>query len=322
MIKSSALMAQKKYREAEKGFLKLIKLSPGNPLSYYRIGLLKAGLKEYDTANNYFLQAYGKNNKNMDVFLQIVRIHVVKKEFTKAHDFCSKQLNIVEENSAAKALVYNTRAQIFLQQRDPAKAKELFLQAIKANPKFISPYNALAKIYLSNKEKDKAIEQYQSILEINPENPFAHMMIGTIYDSEKQYEKAAEHYGKALAIKPDYAPAANNLAYHLAVRTNEIDKALELARKAKENFPEDPAIADTLGLIYYQKGLYKNAESEFIDSLKKLSNNAIVNFHLGRTYVKLEKKQLAEKYLKTALKLDNKFESYKEAEKLIAGLKK
>ena len=145
-------------------------------------------------------------------------------------------------------------------------------------------------------------------------------MLGTIYDSEKQYSKAADHYTLALEVKPDYAPAANNLAYHLAVRTNEIDRALELARKAKENFPEDPAIADTLGLIYYKKALYKNAESEFTDSMKKLSGNAVVNFHLGRNYAKLGEKQLARKYLNNALKIDKNFEGYQEAEKLIVML--
>jgi len=314
-------MAQKKYNEAEKDFLKLIELAPKNPLAYYRIGLLKAGQQKYDAAHKYFLKAYEKNSKNLDVFLQIVRIHVIKKEFNKAHDACNNQLNIVEENSAAKAIIYNTQAQIFLQQKNIAQAKQFFLKAMEANPEFISPYNALAKIYLSNSEKDKAIEQYHSILKINPDNAFAHMMLGTIYDSEKQYDKAADHYQKALEIKPDYVPAANNLAYHLAVRTNEIDKALELARKAKESFPEDPAIADTLGLIYYQKGLYQNAESEFTDSLKKLSDNAIVNFHLGRTYAKLEKKQLAKKYLKQALKIDKEFEGYREAKDILSNLK-
>jgi tetratricopeptide (TPR) repeat protein len=320
IIKANALMAQQKFGEAEKDFLKLIKISPENPLAYYRIGLLKAVMKKYNAAYDYFVKAYEKNNKNLDVFLQIVRIHVLNKEFDKAHEFCSSQLNIVEENNSAKAIVYNTQAQIFLQQKNPAKAKQFFLQAIKANPKFISPYNAIAKIYLSNKEKDQAIEQYNSILKINPDNAFAHMMLGTIYDSEKKYDKAADHYSLALDIQPDYAPAANNLAYHLAVRTNEIDKALELARKAKANFPEDPAIADTLGLIYYKKALYKNAESEFTDSLKKLSGNAVVNFHLGRNYAKLEEKELAKKYLKNALKIDKNFEGHQEAEKLIAML--
>jgi len=146
------------------------------------------------------------------------------------------------------------------------------------------------------------------------------MMIGTIYDSEKEYEKAVYHYRQALNIDPDYAPAANNLAYHLAVRTDDIEKALELARSAKEKFPEDPAIADTLGVVYYQKGLYGNAETEFTDALKKLPNNAIIHFHLGRNYEKKGELQLAKKSLNRALELSNNFEGYEEAKLLIKAL--
>ncbi|HGY10857.1 MAG TPA: tetratricopeptide repeat protein, partial [Desulfobacterales bacterium] len=218
------------------------------------------------------------------------------------------------------AIVHNIQAQLFLEQKNLKKAKEFFTKAIEANPQFIGPHNALAKIYLAGKERDKALEQYQSILKINSKNPFAHMMIGTIYDSEKEYEKAAFHYRQALEIDPEYAPAANNLAYHLVVRTKEIEKTLELARKAKERFPEDPAIADTLGLVYYEKGLYGTAEIEFMDALKKLSDKPNVHFHLGRNYAKKGEKELSKKSLKHALELSNNFEGAKEAKQLLTEL--
>ena len=106
----------------------------------------------------------------------------------------------------------------------------------------------------------------------------------------------------------------------MVARTNEIEKALELARRAKEKFPEDPAIADTLGLVYYHKGLYGNAEIEFTDALTKLSNNATIHFHLGRTYAKKGEKQLAKKSLKKAFELSNDFEGYEEAKQLLGEL--
>ena len=146
------------------------------------------------------------------------------------------------------------------------------------------------------------------------------MMIGTILEGEKDYEKAADYYRKALDINPDYAPAANNLAYHLATRANEVEKALSLIRKAKEKYPEDPAIADTLGVVYYLKGLYGNAETEFSDALKKMPDHPIILFHLGRTYVQKKEKDLARKYLKRAIELDPEFDGSEEANRLLAEL--
>ncbi|MBU1698171.1 MAG: tetratricopeptide repeat protein, partial [Proteobacteria bacterium] len=249
-----------------------------------------------------------------------INIHVLKKEFKSAHEFCTRQLNIIKDSNTARAVIHNIQAQLFSAQKNLEKAKQFFTKAIGADPQLTEPYNALAKLYLSNKENDKALEQYESLLKINPDNAFAHMMIGTIYDQEKKYEKAAAHYGMALKINPDYAPAANNLAYYLAVHTQDFDKALELARNAKEKFPEDPAIADTLGLVYFQKGLYENAATEFIDALKKLTDNAEIHFHLGRTYAKKGENQLAKKYLSRALELSNDFEGHEEAKQLINEL--
>jgi len=297
-----------------------MELSPKNPIAYYRMGLLQGTLKKYDSALGYFYQAYEKNNLLLDSFLQIINIHVLKKELKKAHELCTRQLKIVEGNNNSKAIIHNIQARLFLEQKNPEKAQQFFTKAIKTNPQLAAPYDALAKLYLSNKENNKALDQYHSLLKINPDNAYAHMMIGTIYDSEKKYDEAANHYRQALKINPDYTQAANNLAYHLAVHTQNFEEALELARRAKEKFPEDPAIADTLGLVYYQKGLYGNAEIQFKDALKKLPGNADIHFHLGRNYAKKGDNQLSKKSLTRALELSNDFDGHKEAKKLIDEL--
>ncbi len=56
-----------------------MELSPENPIAYYRMGLLQASLKKYDSALEYFTKSYEKNNSMMEAFLQIINIHVLKK---------------------------------------------------------------------------------------------------------------------------------------------------------------------------------------------------------------------------------------------------
>jgi len=172
------------------------------------------------------------------------------------------------------------------------------------------------------KNKKKAIEQYQAIIDKNPNLPYPHMMLGTIYDSSKQFEQAADQYRKALKINPQFAPAANNLAYHLVQRTDQIDEALRLARIAKEKLPEDPGVADTLGMVYYNKKLYGNSVNEFLDSLKKIPDHPVVNYHLGLAYHKRGNKELAVQALKKALQISDKFEEADLARQLLVELAK
>jgi uncharacterized protein HemY len=85
--------------------------------------------------------------------------------------------------------------------------------------------------------------------------------------------------------------------------------------------PEDPAIMDTLGYIYYKKGLYGNAAGEFTDSLNKYEN-PVVYYHLALVYDKQGKKQLAKKQLDLAFKLSETFEGSDEAKQLYEKLNK
>ena len=141
-----------------------------------------------------------------------------------------------------------------------------------------------------------------------------------IYESEKDTENSEKHYRAALEINPNFAPAANNLAYNLVDQGKDIDEALQLARLAKEKLPDDPNVMDTLGWVYYKKGLYDSAIGEFSDSLTKLADNPVVNYHLGMAYYKKGDTTRAKEQLEKALSLQTDFPGSDEARQVLAEL--
>jgi len=157
-------------------------------------------------------------------------------------------------------------------------------------------------------------------VEKSPKQTGPHMMLGTIYDMQKHYDLSEKHYRAALKVNPEFAPAANNLAYLLSNQSKDVDEALKYARIAKEKLPKDPAVMDTLGWIYYKKGLYDSAIAEFADSLVQLGDNATVNFHLGMAYYKKGENAKAKEQLEKALSLSNEFDGADEARKTLAEL--
>jgi tetratricopeptide (TPR) repeat protein len=64
-------------------------------------------------------------------------------------------------------------------------------------------------------------------------------------------------YRAALAVDSSNLGALNNLAYYLAQQNP--DEALPLAQQAAEIAPDNAAIQDTLGFVFYRKGDYGNA---------------------------------------------------------------
>ena len=111
-----------------------------------------------------------------------------------------------------------------------------------------------------------------------------------------------------------------NLAYMLASRGENLNEALGLAQKAKEKSPNSPGIMDTLGWVYYQKGLYDNAIGEFNDSIAQLPDNATIRYHLGLAYHKKGEKEKAREALEKALSLDGSFEGAEDARRILNEL--
>ncbi|HUT43586.1 MAG TPA: tetratricopeptide repeat protein, partial [Desulfobacterales bacterium] len=319
LILGNTYMYQKKVEKAQEVFESLIKLAPENPEGYYRLGLLLRLLKKYDLALTNLNKAMSINPKLMDVFTNIILVHAAKKDFETALLMCDDQLKNVQDEPALKSIVHNLKGELYLAQLETKEAEESFNAALKENPNFPQPYYALAKIYLMEKQEDKAIAQYKAILGKNPNQAGPHMLLGTIYDVQKRFDLAEKHYSTALDINPDFSPAANNLAYLLAKQDKNMNKALSLAQKAKEMLPNDPKVMDTLGFIYYKKGLYDSAIAEFTDSLKKIPDNAMVRFHLGLTYYNKGDKDLAKTELKKALDLDQNFDKADEAREILSN---
>ena len=81
-------------------------------------------------------------------------------------------------------------------------------------------------------------------------------MLGTILRAaEARTTKPKTRYNKALQIDPRAAVAANNLAWIDANTNGNLDVALQLAQTAKAQLPNRHEVDDTLGWIYYKKGL-------------------------------------------------------------------
>jgi tetratricopeptide (TPR) repeat protein len=159
------------------------------------------------------------------------------------------------------------------------------------------------------------------VVEKNDKNVGAHTLLGIVQNSQGKIEEANKHYRRALELAPKNALAANNLAANLSDHGGNLDEALKFAQIAREVAPEDPNVGDTLGWIYYKKGLIDTAYPLIVDASKKLDRNAAVRYHHGMALSKKGKTKEAAAELKVALALDSKFPGAEDARKALASLK-
>lgn len=257
----------------------------------------------------------------MGLFENIIILHAANNEYDVALGKCDRQLQQVGASPELAAAIYNIKGGLLLAQGKIRGAQQAFQEAIRTNPDFLKPYFGLARLYIVEKNLDKAISQYQAVLARNPRQVGPHVLLGALYKLKGDYKQAESHYRKALSIDANSIQAANNLAYLLAENTDNMDEALSLSLKAKAIAPEDPFVRDTLGWIYYKKGLYEDAVRELSACVEALPDNAIAHYHLGMAHYQRQETDLAVKHLQRALSLDKQFEQAREAESILIKLK-
>jgi tetratricopeptide (TPR) repeat protein len=122
-------------------------------------------------------------------------------------------------------------------------------------------------------------------------------------------------------VDSDSIPALNNLAYLYAEHFNQLDKAYELAQKARDLEPNNELVADTLGWILYKRKDYQQAVTLLHESAAKLPDNAEAQYHLGMAASMMGQRDVALAALEKAAGTKEDFPGKAEAERGVANLK-
>lgn len=148
---------------------------------------------------------------------------------------------------------------------------------------------ALGQEYLNNAMWADARDAFLKALDKAPNESIKgriHVNLGIACYSLNDFKGASDAYAKAIEIDPRDGQSFNNLAYLVANKLNDPQRALDYAEKAKALLPDDPNVADTLGWIYVLVNQLDNGEKELDRSI--LAKNTSANrYHKGML---LEKK--------------------------------
>ncbi|MDD2791002.1 MAG: TIGR03032 family protein [Sulfurimonas sp.] len=96
---------------------------------------------------------------------------------------------------------------------------------------------------------------------------------GTDLFNENKKEEAIEEFKKALAIQSDYLPATFNMAVALG-DLGRYDEALEILQEVMDKDASILETYDSLGYVYYKKGDFKSAQTQYNTILELDPKNA------------------------------------------------
>jgi tetratricopeptide (TPR) repeat protein len=145
---------------------------------------------------------------------------------------------------------------------------------------------------------------------------------GLYQDTIGQKQAAMDSYREALRIEPNHPAALNNLAYLLAETGADLDRALELARRARALLPDSAETADTIGFIYTRKKWTDVAILTLKSAVEKEPDNELFRTHLAEALDLKPEPSQAVRDLKAALRAEPTPETRSKIQSLLLQIAK
>ena len=292
---ASAYLIQQRSDQALAVYRQMTESFPNDPRPSFLIGSVLLGQGKQADAR----KAFEKSNEISPDYLpaveRLVDLDLADKQYAAAIDRVQK----VIDKDPKLAQPWALKAKIYLAQRDFAHAESDLLKAIELDPNLEPAYELLAQLYVASNRQEEAIAKLTAFVENNKAVP-ALMQLAMINEQVKHFDAARDAYEKLLTVAPNFPLALNNLAVLYSEHLGQLDKAYDLAKKAKEAANEQPHINDTLGWILFKRGDYSNALPLLQEGAGKLPDSPEIQFHLGMAHYMLGEEEPARLALQKA----------------------
>ncbi|MDT7778647.1 MAG: hypothetical protein QOC99_1159 [Acidobacteriota bacterium] len=284
-------------------------VAPNSPLAYVNLADAAAAEKKVDEAWQQLEKALSLDHTNFQALTALINLGSATRRLDEVRTRIEQLAAEQPTNAQLQYLVGQAYRQGNPQQQpDAGRAEAAMRRTIELDPDYMPAYSALAEIYFGTQQPDRAIDEYKKITERRPDDFTAYRSIGLIEAGRNNLDVAVEYYHRVLSIRPDEAIAANNLAALYADHgKGNAEEAMQLAQDVVRRFPSEPGFTDTLGWVYYRKGLYRDAAEQLqravAGAVKRGGDNSLYRWHLGAALAKNGDKAGARRELQKALEL-------------------
>ena len=264
-------------------------------LLYLRYGKLKESIDELtaivsawpdDQEARYYLAAALEESEDLDeAYRNFDRVTPESEYFTNARVHMAYLLEKQEKTGEAIELLRQT-----------------ITQTGEHSPQL---YLVLSSLYEIEEEHESAIDVLREGLQYNDENTDLYYRLGILLGKLKRMEESIKQMEIVIRIDPRHADALNYIGYTYADENVHLDRALQLIEKAIQYKPNSGYIIDSLGWVYFRKGLYDKALTELKKAVELAPHDPAIAEHLGDVYYEKHDYGNALKAYEKAISLEN-----------------
>jgi tetratricopeptide (TPR) repeat protein len=247
----------------------------------------------------------------------IVDAHRSAKNLDKAIAYSDQALKESPDSLPLKL----TRADMIAEKGRVDEAIRSLKDLMKGGEQDMDVLSTMANIYIRAKKFDEAGTIAETLVKQFPQDLNAWFQQGSIYERQKKYGEAEKAFRKALELDSDNPAVLNYLGYMLADRNMKLDEAVTMIEKAVNSDPTNGAYLDSLGWAYFRQNKLQLAEEYLKKALRFAANDSTVNDHMGDLFFKTQRFEEAKTAWTKVLQVSTDPEEIARTKKKIDDLK-
>ena len=277
VVLGEAYSVRRNFAEALNTYGRMAQLFPTNPLPHYLLGNASVQLNRGAEARKSFEKSRALAPNYYPPFERLVELDVREKKYSDALE--RLQPEIQKHPKVAALLVL--QAKVYEATTNRVQCEASLRKAMEVDPESMAAPLMLARILTADGRAPEALGSLRQTLVKKPGDTGVLMQIGMLEHAVGNPGGARDAYEQLLKGNPNFGAALNNLACLYTDHFNNLDRAYELARKARELHPNDPLTGDTLGWVLFKRREYGWALTLLRQSSQALSEEPEAAYHLG-----------------------------------------
>jgi tetratricopeptide (TPR) repeat protein len=251
--------------EAISIFKRIKKAEPNSAAGYFWLGLAYQKQRNYQESLNQLEKAFVLKPDNIKIITALHDTYALSNDKSGIISLADKLIN--SNKHEINSMGYGYKGQLYVEEKDYAKAAEEYRLAVSNSPQTISYYLLLARQLIKLNRISSAQKVLNDALSKDPVNRYALLEMALLKYKENDFKSSIEYYKKILEIYPNWAIAIVNLSDVLAKLNPEDAEALSYAFQAKKTYPGLWIASLNLGKRLFEHKKYKAAKKEFIATI-------------------------------------------------------
>jgi predicted Zn-dependent protease len=247
----------------------------------FQSGVAALSAKSFAAAEEAFRQCRELEPKNFRALMGLVQTYQAQSKFEQAIHLLETELAADPANQALMVTLGNMYVGTHKWDQGILQYQKVLDATDKKTKTAGELYFAIGEACRQKGDLTSAIAALRNARLTLPDDARVLTTLAMMLEAVSSWE-AQQADEDALRVAPDNPILLNNLAFSLAEHGGDLDRALSMARRARQLLPTMLEISDTLGWIYLKKNMAYEARAAFAPLVHEQPGNATFRDHLSK----------------------------------------